>query len=115
MATILSNYGDAFSVTHDDAVTHLNVRVSSRHEAVFPDMGIPMLKIRRSRDRLIFDMGILILIRRHLYIEKAPDILDDLHTPIFKPIAARDVTIRIVAAQYGTPGDMLYILVFAHM
>ena len=39
---------------------------------VFPGMGIPMLKIRRSRDRLIFNMGIPILVRRHLYIETAP-------------------------------------------
>ena len=31
-----------------------------------------MLKIRRSRDRLIFNMGISILVRRHLYIEAAP-------------------------------------------
>ena len=35
-------------------------------------MGIPMLKIRRSRDRLIFNMGIPTLVRRHLYIETAP-------------------------------------------
>ena len=33
--------------------------------------GIPMLKIRRSRDRLIFNMGIPMLVR-HLYIESAP-------------------------------------------
>ena len=38
----------------------------------FSCMGIPMLKIRRSRDRLIFNMGIPILVRRHLYIETAP-------------------------------------------
>ena len=31
-----------------------------------------MLKIRRSRDRLILNMGIPILVRRHLYIETAP-------------------------------------------
>ena len=36
-----------------------------------PGMGIPMLKIRWSRDRLIFNMGIPILVRRHLYIESA--------------------------------------------
>ena len=30
-----------------------------------------MLKIRRSRDRLIFNMAIPILVRRHLYIELA--------------------------------------------
>ena len=34
--------------------------------------GIPMSKIRRSRDRLIFNMGIPILVRRHLFIETAP-------------------------------------------
>ena len=35
-------------------------------------MGIHMLKIRRSWDRLIFNMWIPILVRRHLYIETAP-------------------------------------------
>ena len=35
-------------------------------------MGIPRLRIRRSRDRLIFNIGILVLITRHLYIETAP-------------------------------------------
>ena len=44
----------------------------------FPGMGIPMLKIRWSRDRLIFNMGILILARRHLYIETAPWSLNEL-------------------------------------
>ena len=34
-------------------------------------MGIPMLKIRRSWDHLIFNMGIPILVR-HLYTERAP-------------------------------------------
>ena len=40
---------------------------------VFPGMGIPMLKIRRSWDHLIFNMGIPMLIRQHLYIETTPD------------------------------------------
>ena len=31
-----------------------------------------MLKLRRSQHRLIFNMGIPILVRRHLYIEMAP-------------------------------------------
>ena len=35
-------------------------------------MGIPMLKIRWSGDRLIFNLGILILVRRHHYIETSP-------------------------------------------
>ena len=42
-------------------------------KTVFPGMGIPMLKIRRLRDRLIFNMGIPILVRWHLYIETPPD------------------------------------------
>ena len=37
-----------------------------------PAMESTMLKIRRSRDRLILNMGIPILVRRHLYIETAP-------------------------------------------
>ena len=41
-------------------------------KTVFPRYGDSMLKIRRSRDRLIFNMGIPILVRRHLYIETAP-------------------------------------------
>ena len=35
----------------------------------FPGMGILMLKIRRSR--LVFNMGIPLLVGRHLYIETA--------------------------------------------
>ena len=38
--------------------------------------GIPMLKIGRSRDRFIFNMGIHILVRRHLYIETPPEVFD---------------------------------------
>ena len=41
-------------------------------KTIFPRYGIPMSKIRRSRDRLIFNMGIPILIRHHLYNEMAP-------------------------------------------
>ena len=36
----------------------------------------PMLKTRWSQDRLIFDMGISILVRRHLYIEAATQAQD---------------------------------------
>ena len=36
---------------------------------VLPGMGIPMLKIRQSQDHFIFNMGIPILVRQHLYIE----------------------------------------------
>ena len=42
-------------------------------KTVFPMcMGVPMLKIRRSRDRLIFNMGIPIPGKYGLYIEMAP-------------------------------------------
>ena len=41
-------------------------------KTVFPGMEILMLKTRWSRDRLIFNMGIPILVRWHLYIVTAP-------------------------------------------
>ena len=47
---------------------------------VFPGIGIPMLKIRRSLDRLIFNMGIPILVRRHLYTKTAPWLLPSQRT-----------------------------------
>ena len=40
----------------------------------FIGMGVPMLKIRRSQHRLIFNMGIPILVRWHLYTETPPRI-----------------------------------------
>ena len=40
-------------------------------KSTFPKFEDPMLKIRRSRYRLIFNMGIHILARRHLYTETA--------------------------------------------
>ena len=45
-----------------------SVAPNSKYRPSFPGIEIPMLKIRRSRDRLIFNMGIPILVR-HLYIE----------------------------------------------
>ena len=53
-------------VTMDDAS---NLHSVSIWRPPFPGMGIPMLTIRRSWDRLIFNMGIPILVRQHLYIE----------------------------------------------
>ena len=44
-------------------------------KTVCPSYGIPMLKIRRSRDRLTFSMGIPILVIWHLYIQMPPLVL----------------------------------------
>ena len=41
-------------------------------KTVFPSMVIPIIKVRRSSDRLIFMMGVTILLVRRLYIEMAP-------------------------------------------
>ena len=38
----------------------------------FPGMVTPMLNIRRSRDCLIFNMRITVLVRRHIYVETPP-------------------------------------------
>ena len=54
---------------HTEPGLRLNIKT------VFPGMRIPMLKTRRSRDRLIFNIGIPILARRHLYIETPPLLL----------------------------------------
>ena len=40
-------------------------------KTIFSGMSIPMFKIRRSSDCLIFNKGIPILVKRHLYIEMA--------------------------------------------
>ena len=40
-------------------------------KTIFPGIGIPMLKIRGSKDRLIFNMGIPLPARRYCYIELA--------------------------------------------
>ena len=42
-------------------------------KTVFLGMRIPMLKIRWSRDRLIFNIGIPILVKQYLYIETTPE------------------------------------------
>ena len=41
-------------------------------KTVFPMYGIPMLKIRRSQDRLIYKIGVPLLVRRHLYVDTPP-------------------------------------------
>ena len=43
-------------------------------KTIFPGFGILMLKIRRSGDRLIFNMGIPILVKRHPYNETTPGV-----------------------------------------
>ena len=61
-------FGEGYPTWHQspaESGPRLNIKT------VFPMYGIPMLKIRRSRDRLIFNMGNPILVRRHLYIETA--------------------------------------------
>ena len=46
-------------------------------KTVFPRYGMPMLKIRRWLDYLVFNMGIPILVRLYLYIDTGPGFLDD--------------------------------------
>ena len=51
---------------------HTDTRDQTILRPSFQVWGIPMLNIRRSRDRLIFNIGIPMLVRRHLYIEMVP-------------------------------------------
>ena len=41
-------------------------------KTIFPGIGIPMLKIRGSKDHLIFNTGIPLPVRQYCYIEMAP-------------------------------------------
>ena len=50
----------------------INGWVNNREAGDFQGMGVLMLKIRRSRDRRIFNMGIPISIRRHLIVGRSP-------------------------------------------
>ena len=50
----------------------MHLRSPFQYKETFPVYGIPVLKIRRSGDRLIFSRGIPILVRRHFYIETTP-------------------------------------------
>ena len=57
-------------------------------KTIFPSMGIPILKIRRSQDRLISNMGIPVLVSRHLYIETPPG--SSISTPDWLTLFFRD-------------------------
>ena len=58
--------------TWNSSVALLVTRPSSQYKYLFPGLWIPILKIRRSRDPLNFNIGTPILVRRHLYIKTAP-------------------------------------------
>ena len=70
MASNIQTFSNAFFMTE-------NLGPVSIWRSSFPDMGIPMLKIRQSWDHLIFNKGIPLLVRWHLYIEMAPWFLHD--------------------------------------
>ena len=62
---------------HDSMVsTILESRARLNTKTVFPCIGISIVKIKRSWDRLIFITGIPIPVRRHLKIDTAPSCLD---------------------------------------
>ena len=59
-------------VTSDEGTGETAWASSQYKDRIYPGMGIPMLKIRRLWDRLIFDKGIPILVRSYHYIETGP-------------------------------------------
>ena len=71
---ILSLYWESLHWYNGMSVLNKGPGPRLKIKTVFPGMGIPMLKIRRSRD-IIFNMGIPILVRQHLYIETVPWLL----------------------------------------
>ena len=71
-----------------------DVTVNGQLISSWTSYGIPMFKIRRSRDRLIFNMGILILVRWQLHIDPQ-GVIDLLIT----------TTLVSVFQALGTDGD----------
>ena len=75
-------------------------------KTVYPGIGIPMLKIRRSRDRLIFNMGIPIPVRRHLYTETVPRWLITLSSPWWRhPMETFSALLAIWAGNSPVTGE----------
>ena len=58
-----------------------------------------MLNIRRSRDRLIFNMGVLILVRRRLYIEAPPR--PGLFSSLTQPLCSSQVETQLFPNKTG--------------
>ena len=66
--------GNSICLTYSSTATEAGYRLNIK--TVFPGMGTLKLNIRRSLNRLIFNMRIPILVRRHLYFETAPRAFD---------------------------------------
>ena len=73
--------------------------------STFPGMRITMLKIRWSRDSLIFNMGIPILVRRHLYIE-TDSWISMWNWAKIKPETYHNTCKKIVASIFGMVMDL---------
>ena len=72
-------------------------------KAVFPRYRILVFRIRRWRDHLIFNMGIPVLVRRHLYIETAPWFLGKkIMKVIFMSYICKVVQMGTIASQITT-------------
>ena len=68
-------------------------------KTVFPGMGIPRLMIRRTQDRLIINVRIPILVRRHLYIETARGFTYILQSDL----TGAGTTMRLPQCQWSNP------------
>ena len=70
LGTFLTKYNTYLSYIVNAMAAEVPGPVSI-YRLCFPGMGIPMLKIRRLWDRLLFNMGIPMLVRQYLCIETA--------------------------------------------
>ena len=86
-------------------ISHLVIKVHlpqnqgpvSIYRPSFPGMGIPMLKIRRSRDRLIFNMGIPILRRPPVLFNSMR--LSDTYVSVIESSLVQIMACRLVGAK----------------
>ena len=86
-------------------------------KTVLYDVGIPSLNIKRPRARLAFIMGILVLGRRHLYIETAswptkiyPRDSEDKYSLLMHCIKIKSPAKFLLNEQYVFVGGNIYFL-----
>ena len=81
-----------FAYGCNNCVEYLGPRLNIK--IVFLGMGIPMLKIRRSRDRLIFNMGVPMLVGHILYWDSPLVVIVD--SSLNKPSHSNDVLVFVL-------------------
>ena len=101
---------------------HHSLSVGDGHQGrlktVFPGIGIPVIKIRQSWDRLIFIMGIPVLVRRYLNVQTASTLLIYMYGLVWQhidKICVRPVMLCFVLWWQCNPFLVDWYILFTHI